>query len=438
MLLKWFLNYLFFSLGVGFWIDVDLIGRFSACELSGMFWLPLFFLLKKIRINTPAFRLVIIFWMLFVVGVCISDFFNDTPMMLYLRGIARPMLIMLSFLTFVTGFAVNPRGLVYFIHGMLLGAIFFYFIGSSFQKTTSDYNFLVFRWRPIIVSLGLVVGYWLYNYSRLATAAWYFLITVGGVLINLNRSFLLVMFVTSGLFLLISLFRMASTRRRIKLYGQHYIMLGFAVLSVLTVLYFFYIYAAPRGILGIHQMEKFQAQSGTTFGVTPWGFLLAGRYQLLTNFLIIKDHFFLGLGSWPDMSHYMLETFSILGMQIGVDQRYAIYASGSGLGHSILLGTWSQNGLMPAMFWMFVFYASIKVLLDMISRENAYTSSIVAITIGFYWAFLFTPLSPMDRITTGIILALYVLLVGKGSKPIQMFMRPQISLSRRNTGNDMS
>ena len=182
---------IFFTLGVGYWLDVSIIGRFGINEILAFVCIP-FFISQRKKINIPGKPLCLVLAMitLYIVGVLLSDIINDSQALLLYRGLAKPLAIFLSFFIYVFGLAVHPRGLVSFVHGLLIGAIIFFFVGSDFQETTANYNFAVFRYTPIFVSFSAVVGYYIYREVRspqLIVAFLYLTLTILSAKI-MNRS----------------------------------------------------------------------------------------------------------------------------------------------------------------------------------------------------------------------------------------------------------
>ena len=366
---------------------------------------------------------------LYIVGVLLSDIINDSQALLLYRGLAKPLAIFLSFFIYVFGLAVHPRGLVSFVHGLLIGAIIFFFVGSDFQETTANYNFAVFRYTPIFVSFSAVVGYYIYREVRspqLIVAFLYLTLTILSAKI-MNRSFMLVMFTVTVSFVLMYLLKKQGYAH-IRLNLRHYVLIGGSLFLTLSVISALYIYMAPRSMLGEYQMRKFYMQSDTVFGATPWGILLSGRHQLLANILVIKDHFLFGLGSWPFYGEYLLEAVSLLGIAPEDDKITRLMVESQSVGHSILLGSWSQNGLCAGIFWLFVLWLNFKLFLDIFTKETVYTPILIRLCVGFFWSVMFTPLSPLDRQYTGLLLALYVLFLSKHSLLAKRRIEYELSL----------
>lgn len=86
-------------------------------------------------------------------------------------------------------------------------------------------------------------------------------------------------------------------------------------------------------------------------------------------------------------------------------------------GHSVLFQAWVENGLIPALCYMIIFYIMIRVLMFNIKYENRLTPYIVIALIGFSWGFFFSPPGLGLRFMVGLFLAFYVVFMDK-RKPL--------------------
>ena len=78
----------FFALGVGYWLDISLVGRFGMNEILAFACIP-FFLTQRKKVDIPRKPLYLVFAMiaLYIAGVLLSDMVNGSQTWLLLRGL---------------------------------------------------------------------------------------------------------------------------------------------------------------------------------------------------------------------------------------------------------------------------------------------------------------------------------------------------------------
>ena len=407
-----FLRAYVFLVGFGWQLEVGIIGRFSLSEILMYLALPILLSQNRTRIwngtATKAFGLLV----LFVVAVVVSDIINQNYFQFFIRGLARPIAIGLNSLFFAMILVRSPRTLLFFFCGMLPGACAGYFQESAFmgQGEAEGYKFFNAKIEPIVKSGSIVLGLLLYRYSRLLAGVW-FLFPVFLVAIYGSRSgtisYLLTAFTLGYLW-----FLKGGGREKLTLTLPFMLRTASILLIGLTCVYGLYVYAAPRGIMGESQQKKFYEQSTTRFGASPLGLVAAGRSAVVAGLLAGLDNPVWGLGSWPNIGEYYVEAVDIAGEDIS-DGLYQYAFTQRAAGHSIIIGTWFNNGIFALFYWLFFLVIMTRGMLFFLSRDNLFTPAIVFLFYDLMWALWFSPLNLNSRLWVALFTGIAICFVDR-------------------------
>ena len=349
-----------FLVGCGWKLEVGIIGRFSLSEILMYLALPILFIQNRKRIWNGTAMKTFGLLALFVVAVVASDIINQNYIQFFIRGLARPIAIGLNSLFFALILVRNPRMLLFFFYGMLPGAFAGYFQESAFVAQGDDggYKFFNAKIEPIVKSAAIVLGLFLYRHSRLLAGVW-FLFPVLVVAIYGSRngtiSYLLTAFTLGYLW-----FMKGGSRGKLTLTLPFMLRTVSILLIGLTLVYGLYVYAAPRGIMGEAQQQKFYSQSTTRFGASPLGLMFSGRTSV-AGLLAGIDNPIWGLGSWPNIGEYMVEATDIAGERLSNNELEYAFAQRAA-GHSIIIGTWFNNGIFALFYWLFFLVIMLRGL----------------------------------------------------------------------------
>lgn len=392
-----FLRAYVFLVGFGWQLEVGIIGRFSLSEILMYLALPFLFAQNRTRIwngtAVKAFGLLA----LFAVAVIVSDLINDNYFQFFIRGLARPIAIGLNSLFFVLILVRSPRVLLFFFYGILPGACAGYFQESAFVMVgeAGGYVFFNAKIEPIVRSAAIILGLLLYRYSRLLSAFWFIFPMIVVALFGSRSgaiSYLLTAFTLGYLW-----FLKGGGREKLTLTLPFMLRTGSILLIGLTCVYGLYVYAAPRGIIGEKQQQKFYDQSATRFGASPLGLVAAGRTAVVAGLLAGLDNPVWGLGSWPNIGEYFVEAVDIAGEEIN-QQEYQYFFTQRAAGHSIIIGSWYNNGILPFSYWLFFLLVMVRGFLFFLSRDNILTPAIVFFFYDLMWALWFSPLNLNGRL----------------------------------------
>ncbi|MFB9901373.1 hypothetical protein [Cerasicoccus arenae] len=408
-----------FLVGATMGFDVTLIGRVAVAELIiALSIIPLFMWRKWNWFNANFYRAFALIC-LWVFGVMICDLINGTPFFLFLRSAARPVFVLLYVLFFIGVLSQNPRSILAFAYGNVITGVVKYFRPSSFESEVAldvgSYAGIVFRVTPMVLAISIALAILVYQKSKYLSSLALLLGGVAMVLVGGARSTLLIMVLSSAVMLFLAV--LSGSRRRFQMNFARKSFLCAIAATSLVIIYGFYVYAAPKGMLGDDQQQKFENQRRTVFGVTPLGFFLSGRPQVYAAMLGIVDKPILGFGSWRQdlTSYYLLEAISSLGTDAQVIDRLRSKSLKGGAGHSVLFQTWVENGLIAAMCVIAIGYLSVRVFAYYLSFDNPILAFIIPTMAMFFWDYFFSPPSISVRFTMGFVLASYVVYMDRSS-----------------------
>lgn len=399
-------------------LDVQIVGRVTIAEILAFASLPILFFGRKVIFWNKNFVICFSILTLMFVSTIIADHINGFYLQLTARAVARPVFILGFLIFFVLVFERAPRAVVWFIYGLVIAGIINYFRPSAFESESaqdaSTYGGIVFRVEPLVYAVVLAATTWAWIRSRWIAVASVFAAIIVLAALGSSRSSLLIY--VMALFLFVTLLVMNPTgRKHFSLSRNRLVGLSLSCAGALILVYLGYITLAPAGMLGEDQRSKFEIQSATTLGTSPLGFVLGGRPQVYGAILGIMDRPILGFGSWRHdlTSVYVLDAFADVGTDPKIIDNIAKTGAVPGAGHSILLQTWVENGLVPATCWIYLAVIMFKVFLFNIKNNTIYTAFLSISFIVFTWSFLFSPPPVFLRYLTGMYMAYYVVFMDK-------------------------
>lgn len=421
-----------FMAGVLSKIDVNIIGRFSGTEILFIGLFPYVLFQCKQFLKDRRFVGLVWLFVLYAVWIILSDILVSNYFELFLRGIMRPIVVFIIFINLLYFCYRQPSSLVYLLIGMFFSAAFVALSGTGYrlEENSIGYNLYAYRWTPVVSASASAIAFLLSFISMYASGLFVLALAVGYAALA-SRTTGMVLFSAGVVFFFHRIFQGRVIAGKFRLPIKRLMVYAVAALILLSGMFVFYSYAAPRGILGETARIKYMDQSTTTMGATPWGMLLAGRYNIISNWLMIKEDPIFGKGSWPEEGPYILEALLILGETIP-EQAYAALSINRGTGHSIILGSYSNNGIFAFIFWMFVFWQSLKLCIHFMRFETKLSLLMFPYLLTFLMALWLTPLGPQDRLMSGLVLALYILMLNPNGDKIAPRLPRWMRILRRS------
>ena len=396
---------LMFLVGALVRIDFHLIGRFAVGEIILLSVLP--FALGKMGslFREPKLKYLLYTLFAWVLGVILSDIFNGTFFMLFIRGLARPLICLGILITSYYLMNRDRRCIYYFFFGLLISGLANFIVPTDFrvseyaesEVSAMSYGTRAYAITPLVYGVASVGGFILYRASGILSGL--FMIFVAFVVATiLSRTTTGTLFI-SGLIIIGASFipgvgRLFLSEGRIKTRALVSSCILLLILS--TIIYYLYAYFAFNYLLGENQYNKFINQTNTVFGNTPWGVLASGRHYTVAAILRIIDSPILGAGSWPQAGDTLARTFELLGVYNIDPIMNDPYRRE--IGHSVIFGIWAQNGILVIPCMVFVFVTCAKLLIRNLISQSEITPLLVPYLIVFLFSLIFNNFNSLLRL----------------------------------------
>ena len=396
---------LMFLVGALVRIDFHLIGRFAVGEIILLSVLP--FALGKMGslFREPKLKYLLYTLFAWVLGVILSDIFNGTFFMLFIRGLARPLICLGILITSYYLMNRDRRCIYYFFFGLLISGLANFIVPTDFrvseyaesEVSAMSYGTRAYAITPLVYGVASVGGFILYRASGILSGL--FMIFVAFVVATiLSRTTTGTLFI-SGLIIIGASFipgvgRLFLSEGRIKTRALVSSCILLLILS--TIIYYLYAYFAFNYLLGENQYNKFINQTNTVFGNTPWGVLASGRHYTMAAILRIIDSPILGAGSWPQAGDTLARTFELLGVYNIDPIMNDPYRRE--IGHSVIFGIWAQNGILVIPCMVFVFVTCAKLLIRNLISQSEITPLLVPYLIVFLFSLIFNNFNSLLRL----------------------------------------
>jgi hypothetical protein len=394
--------------------DLPIGVRIPLSEVLAFSSIPI--LLRGVNLGPymPRLQLVLGVLTLWFLGSVLSDVVNQNYFSRGIRGASKPVFTFLWMLFFVGVLQKDYRLLLFGVFGGVLASIQNYVMPQGFSEeymAAGGYQAAAFGLTPIASSIAATFAIWLYMKHRLYSVIAYFTMAVLFVVIGAPRSGVAIALMNSLIMGYMWWVHSGRGRHRFRLSFGRLLMLGVLGTLALYGIYELYVLFAQNGWLGEYQQTKLASQSKTMFGNSPIGLVMAGRPQFFGALMALKDYPIWGSGSWTAwlMTDYFYEAMVVAGADPALLRRIVSSGAEAGVGHSVLLQIWLENGFLALIAMLATFWISTKVFLATIARDSWLTPIIVGSFVGFVWAFLFSPFDTHTRKVIGMFSALYIL-----------------------------
>lgn len=412
------ISILMFLVGALSTFDISLVGRVTIAELVSFACIPFLWFSNEENWTNQNFKTCLGILALMMFGVVLSDLVNHNSFWYSVRAFARHVFALGFFLFFIPILKKEPLSIIAMIYGQVIGGIIKYSRPSSFEDEMviflDTYQGIVFRVMPLITAVLIAVAVYIYPKSRVMTSLLFVAGAFTVLVLGAARSSVLPWIAGAIIFVILALFK-SRKHRRINLTKMRITILTVVLIIGISIVYFGYLYSAPRGLLGEQQLVKFEEQSNNRFGVTPWGLILSGRTPVYGAILGVMDRPVFGFGSWRHdlTSVYVVDAISEVGVDATVLNGMRQGGQMIGAGHSVFFQAWVENGFIVAIGYAFVFLICFRVFIYNLRYENRITPYVVYTFVSFSWAFFFSPPGLGLRFLIGFWMAMYVVFLDR-------------------------
>ena len=407
-----FITIVAFLSGLGLMINVRIGVRLSLTELFA----PFLFVAMAAGLNrllaNPVVRNLIFFVGLNLVGIVVSDMLGDVPFADSMRGIAKPVFILLLFINFGLLFIQGLQFIIPIYFGFILGALLHLFFNTGddqfdFTLASMDYAFFVFRVSALVSLTAGLAGFFLLKIHR---SLMLIAISLGmGVSVVFSGRSAVVVWLSATIALYFAT-RSSSVDWVSVLYPRRK-MVSFVISSIaLGILsYFAYAELATSGFLPESSKQKLnREQLENEIGFGPIGLLMAGRAEVVGSILMIYDSPIIGHGTSSMCGEYFLRAYRLAGQKKISEREIVGMVQGRVVtGHSILFHSWASHGILVLPLWIYVLMSLFRSLTIMVMVKSLYAPLFVLQIIGVFWDVFFSPLSVNTRAWIPLLLAFF-------------------------------
>lgn len=403
-------------------VDVNLFGRLALGEVVMILLFPiaLHYSYRKI-LRVQVFKRLFYYLILWSFGVFISDvLINDSHLNLLVKGLGRPLIVIVHLFGFYYILSKDNKSFIYFFFGLFVSGLINYFVPTDFRAeeiienlegSTDDfgYGYFAYVWTYLFYGIVSVGGYFLYKKSTFIAAI--FQIIMGVISLPILSRTTGAVFILAGVLILSSKYFPYFK----KLYIQNGVLVRgsitktiFTGVLLFCIVFYGYAAAASTGVLGERQRLKYEAQSASYFGDTPWGFLMSGRHYTVGAIIRIIENPIFGSGSWPVQNDTMLKASRLLGQ---TPSKEAWDPNKRELGHSVVFGMWAQAGILTLPFFYLSILLSIKFLVQIVFVNHEIKALILPYTLLFIFSVFFNNFNSLLRIELVLFPLVYYLLL---------------------------
>lgn len=400
---------LLFLVGLGSITQFHFVGSIGLSELPIFLLAPIVFLLDFKQLKKDGFLPFVGLSILACVGCLISSIINETPGIIFIKGLANPYSIFAVTVILHRLLRNNFNGLKFFLIGVFLSSIISIFIFQQETFTvhhgeinTGDVATEMVMSYPLfwsakikqLLSLPSCTHYLpmplSYSAGACLVSAFVYLFYSG----SSGRAAALATFASTVLILVFK-----KSRRQMQKMGRHVILLGFAVLLALMAFKFGYSFAASSGLLGYDVQQKYFSQ--TRMGSGALQMLMSGRMEFFCAVLACLDHPIVGFGPRGEDTEGYVERYL---QKYGAPEDYVSYvnynyrvAMENGYvyksipAHSYIGMFWVYYGIFGLVIWIYVlwiFYLYLRKYAAAIPQWFGYVAWNMPLMV---WDIFFSP-----------------------------------------------
>lgn len=382
-----------FVIGLFAMIKFRILGTFALSELivfASYFFIPQIYTIKYPR-KVINFILMASLWLM---GVIISDLFNNTNIENSLKGSFNVVFIILAIPFVYWSLYDKPRRMLYYWLGAGLSEVLSFY----FQRVEGYNEFEADVWRvyayyPLFVALS---GYIYFKGKHLLAcitiecfAVWSLFHMSRNVFLSMTLGVTVVFFIDY----ILKRYKENSQAVFRKKLVRLAVILGVAMLGVVTT----YEYLAQNKILGESAYKKYMIQKNKDRG------LASGRNDFFESFdMAIKSPAF-GYGSYARWNNINYSNTASRHMDYPFNKEDEMIP-----GHSYLMGAWTYSGILGLIFWIYVLYEMIKFVNNALIYDKKLIGINVLMSFMMFWNIMFSPFS--DRLNLVYYMVLILIL----------------------------
>lgn len=387
---------------------VRILGVFAVGEVLMAIALPFFILNFGLPTANKRARNFLLMSFFLAAAITLSCLLNRTPFELALRGIMRPVFLMV-----ITGFFYfiikkKPAAVLMFWAGYAIGnlpsvTVALRDANSLLQLSNVNSDSFIYNVSNFLIAASILVSYALWRISPSFAACFAAFLSAYSLLQG-ARGVAIVYFLSAVTYALSWLATGIQHQRKQS-------SLGMALLLCTTLLlggyasFRLYKFAVSDSILRKSELSKFEQQTQTRFGDSAAGIIAGARPELIVCLYGIAENPVLGIGSWPDVSAFKRKAYDYVGIPEPPQNTRLRTPTNRSSGHSMILGEWMQHGLTGLAYWLYVYYMLMACLTYCTKLRQPIASLFITPLYYGAWAIMFSPWGLLDRLTICLCIA---------------------------------
>lgn len=386
-----------FIIGLLSMINIKIVGTIALGEIVILALSP-FYIFKLSYFKYRNMRLLLLFMVLWLLGIIISDVYNQTSLENFSKGFFNVFIMILSVPVIYNLLIDKPHRVLFFWFYYSLSSTIFYSI-DLMPKSPTDVNdvWFIYYFLPLSMFLSGLLYYKGYRILCILCISLYSIISLWFS----SRNIFLTMGISVTVLLFIGNFSKLNPQELSKKIRSKLFILFASLALSFFIIKISYEFLASNGVLGDYAYNKYITQKNSTQG------LASGRIDFIQSLIAISSKPFLGHGSYSVDKD---GTFYIKSYMFNYDTDD--YSPKNVLpSHSYILGAWVFSGILGALFWLYVIF----IIFSFLYRYIYFTPKMIAMTLFFstnmLWNIMFSPFS--DRIGFLFYITLIIILINK-------------------------
>lgn len=373
---------LLFVVGLLVFIKLKILGTFATAEILIFAVTP--FIPFRQFMRDPRMRTFFTLACVWLLGVLIADFYNESTLENCLKGAFNVVFLILLIPFSYWTLHDKPERMLTFLAGAAISSyVAFLLFGSGYESEVSN---IVWGYYAIQYLFVAAAAFLYFSGHRKAGCVTLFMYGFYG-LFNLSRyTFLLY---TLDVIILFSIGKVTERNRRARrraLY-RHALFLVLCLCAAFGGIRAVYSGLAAGGMLGKYAQEKYRSQAETVLGIA------SGRVDFFEAGYAIIANPLMGYGSFAIDKDNVVNRFR---EKVGLERATNRGVTGINKSlptHSYLFGAWVQSGILGMLIWLWAFIILVKFL----TRYLLYRPRLVLLNLALasmtLWDILFSPLS---------------------------------------------
>jgi hypothetical protein len=393
-----------FVLGLASVFSVHLVGELYLAEVLLILVLPALVILRGHRALRPELKLIYILMGLWLLGLVVSDVYNEIEIVDRIRGSALIIFFAINLLGMSMILGRNEKRKILYLIGLMVGALAAVRLQPSPAVEAYPWKF-GYAWGTI--QLVMLVSSYFYGRRLYVISA---SLVLGICLVNLLLNFrgpVLGLLITVVLIYPIIPERVIGMRivpnsqlARLAILAVLAIVAGETSGALVT-------FVTQSGYVNQQAQAKNESQAKLGF--------LGGRPEFAVGLRAALDSPIIGHGSWAKDFKY-LEMLNDMEVEAGVmDYSPDFEEDANGLipGHSQIITAWVWAGIGGLIFWAYMVWFFLQGIMRVAVLRPSMAPAYMLFLIGMWWDIFFSPFAANRRIILAVMIVLVADLLEK-------------------------